>query len=87
MNKNDVITNLQQARAIINTPNIGEHYHRIIIDKLRATFWDMPSGESELKANSVLQNMEKEYVLNVANVLWKDKFDLIPQYIKNWETL
>lgn len=28
--------------------------------------------------------MENEYVLNVANVLWKDKFEEIPQYIKNY---
>lgn len=38
----------------------------------------------ERDAQKVIDNMELEYALNVANVLWSEKYDQIPEYVKNY---
>lgn len=76
------ITDIQQARAIIG--KVGEPYQAYVIDTLRSLTYSEKSTEIERKAQKVIQAMEYEYTLNVANVLWVDKFDEIPEYIKNY---
>ena len=77
------ITDIQQARAIIRS--VGERYQAEVIDMLRSITYDERSTKFEKDAQKVIRNMEHEYSLNVANVLWADKFEEIPQYIKNYE--
>lgn len=76
------ITDIQQARAIIRT--VGEQYQINVINKLQSITYYRESLDSERKAQEVIRNMEHEYCLNVANVLWADKQDEIPEYIKNY---
>lgn len=76
------ITDVQQARAIIG--KVGKPYQKYVIAKLRSQSANNYSWDEEWKAEQVISNMESEYALNVANVLWKDKFDEIPDYIKAW---
>lgn len=76
------ITDIQQARAIIE--KVGEPHQTDVISMLRSlTYYEKPT-ERERSAQKVIQNMEHEYALNVANVLWANKFEEIPQYIKNY---
>ncbi|QUI24888.1 hypothetical protein HZI73_22435 [Vallitalea pronyensis] len=74
------ITSLQRARAIIDT--VGEPHQALVIYKLRSLTYNSTNNEEHRKAKNVIANMEKEYALNVANVLIKDKFDQIPDYLK-----
>jgi hypothetical protein len=76
------ITDVQQARAIVRT--VGEPYQAKVIDMLQSLTYDHSSDKYERNAQKVITNMEHEYVLNVANVLWADKFEEIPQYIKGY---
>lgn len=76
------ITNIQQARAIIE--KVGEPHQADVVDMLRSLTYYEKSTENKRNAQKVIQAMEHEYVLNVANVLWADKFEEIPQYIKNY---
>lgn len=82
-NINESITDIQQARAIITS--VGEIYQIKVVSKLRSATWEVTNDENEAKANKVVSNMEHEYVLNVANILWKDKFDDIPDHIKRYD--
>ncbi|WFA10356.1 hypothetical protein [Tissierella sp. Yu-01] len=77
-----LITDLQQARAIIK--EVGEPHQHLVVDMLRSLTYIPRSHENEKKAQAVISHMEKEYSLDVANVLWADKFDEIPEHIKNW---
>lgn len=81
MNINDSITDVQHARAIIS--KVGESYQKYVIDKLREVSANNVSG-AERQAEKIISYMEAEYVLNVANVLWKDKYDLIPKWLKEY---
>lgn len=74
------ITNVQQAKAIIDV--VGERYQIVVSDMLRSLTFDR--SEYDRDAQKVIDNMETEYVLNVANVLWADKYEQIPDYIKNY---
>lgn len=77
------ITDLQQARAIIN--KAGEEYQSLVISLLREiTYYRHSNDEAYTKAQKVIENMEEEYALNVANVLWEDKFEEIPDYVKTY---
>ena len=77
------ITNIQQARAIIQT--VGEKHQIEIISRLQAAASYNPNATKyEVNAGKVISNMEGEYALNIANTLWLDKFDEIPEYIKNY---
>ena len=80
--KKTSITDIQQARAIIRT--VGERHQTEVIDMLRSLTYHERSTEYERNAQKVIENMEHEYALNIANVLWADKFDEIPQHIKNY---
>lgn len=82
MTINDSITNIQQARAIIK--EVGELYQYVVSDKLRGLTYYPSSDEYGKKAQKVISNIENEYVLNTANVLWKDKFEEIPQWLKEY---
>ena len=82
MDINDDITDLQQARAIIE--ETGETYQKEVINMLGSLTYYHGSEEYEKQAQKVIENMEAEYALNTANVLWKDKFEKIPQYLKTW---
>jgi len=75
------ITDLQQARSIIKSVG-GKHQHRVI-EELRSLTYNHAQLDYEKDAQKVIRNMEKEYALNVANVLWIDKYDEIPDYLKN----
>lgn len=77
------ITNIQQARAIIKV--VGEDHQYRVSDMLRGLTYYPSESPYDRDAQKVIDNMEKEYVLNVANVLWVDKYDQIPEYIKNYE--
>jgi hypothetical protein len=80
MNKNDCVTDVQHARTIIKT--VGKCYQYEVIDLLQSlTYYHR---EDIRKAQKVIDNMESEYALNVANVLWKDKFDEIPQWLRDY---
>lgn len=81
MNINDLITNIQHARAIID--EVGEPYQKYVIDKLRGVSANNVRGE-ERQAEKIIGYMEAEYALNVANVLWKDKYEIIPQWLKEY---
>lgn len=83
LEKDDLITDEQQAYCII--AKVGELYQFKVVDKLRATSSArLNDTDMEKKAKEVISNMCKEYTLNVANVLWKDKFDDIPKYVKEY---
>ena len=74
------IVDLQQARAIIQT--VGEDYQYKTIDLLRSLTYYPEAGKANQKAQKEISHMEKEYALNLANILWTDKFDEIPEYLK-----
>lgn len=77
------VTDIQQARAIIKT--VGEVYQQELISRLQwAATYNLNATKNEIKACKVISNMEGEYALNIANVLWADKHDEIPDYIKNY---
>lgn len=76
------ITNIQQARAIIKA--VGEPYQHKVVELLREQTCYSALVESERQAQKVIENMEHEYALNVANTLWKDKFEDIPEHIKKY---
>jgi len=76
------ITDIQQARAIIE--KVGEPHQGRVVDMLRSLTYHEGSTEYDRNAQKIIKNIEHEYVLNVANVLWADKYDDIPQYIKNY---
>lgn len=76
------ITDIQKARAVIAV--VGELYQKAVIDKLRTLTYYEEQNESERKAQKVIQNIEHEYTLNLANILWKDKYDEIPEYVRSW---
>lgn len=80
--KNTSVTNVQQARAIIKT--VGEKHQYNVSDMLRSLTYNPSELKQENDAQKVIDHMEKEYVLNVANVLWVEKYDQIPDYIKNY---
>ena len=77
------ITDIQRARAIIS--KVGEPYQGYVIALLRTATYYPAGTENERKAQLVISNMEHEYALNVANVLWADKYDQIPDYLKTKE--
>jgi hypothetical protein len=74
------ITDIQHARAIIN--EVGEPHQIRVIDMLRSLTYDHSSDKYEREAQHVIDNMEHEYALNVANVLWADKQESIPSWLK-----
>lgn len=76
------ITDLQQARTIIK--EVGEPHQFLVLYMLRSLTYIPSSYDNEIKAQAVIKNIEKEYVLDVANVLWADKYDKIPDWIKNY---
>ncbi|WP_340032627.1 hypothetical protein NSQ20_12245 [Paenibacillus sp. FSL K6-1122] len=76
------ITDIQQAIAIIH--EVGEKHQAYVIDMLRSLTWDTKELKYERDAQKVIDNMELEYALNVANVLWSEKYDQIPEYVKNY---
>ena len=77
------ITDIQQARAIIKT--VGEPYQQEIISRLQCAASHNPNAnKNEIMARKVISNIEGEYALNIANVLWADKFNEIPEYVKNY---
>ena len=80
--KQSVVTCVQQAGAIIKT--VGAPYQHIVAEKLRGLTYGIARTEVEKQANAVISNMYCEYVLNVANVLIIEKYDQIPQYVKNY---
>lgn len=82
MNINDSITDVEQAKRIIE--EVGEVYQSRVLDNLRCLTCKKSEYTFEQKAIKVISNMYDEYALNVANVLWKDKFEEIPQYLKEW---
>lgn len=75
------ITDLQQARAIIK--EVGKDYQYKTIDLLRSLTYYPKAGEADQKAQKEISQMEEEYALNLANILWVDKFGEIPEYLKS----
>ena len=82
MTINDSITDIQQGMRIIN--EVGELHQSKVIDMLLSLTYYHSEMECEAKAQKVIDNINNEYILNTANVLWKDKFEEIPQYLKEW---
>jgi len=82
MSINDSITDVEQAKRIIE--EVGEVYQSRVLDNLRCLTYKKSECTFEQNAIKVISNMYDEYALNVANVLWKDKFEEIPQYLKEW---
>ncbi|TSB47140.1 hypothetical protein [Alkalicoccobacillus porphyridii] len=81
MDKKDSITDLQQARAIVHS--VGEPHQSQVIDMLRGLTYNPSEDETKEKAQTVIGYMTDEYALNVANALWSEKYDEIPDFIKN----
>lgn len=79
---NDLITDTQQGMRIIN--EVGELHQSKVIEMLLSLTYYHSEMECVAEAQEVIRNMNSEYILNVANVLWKDKFEEIPQYLKEW---
>lgn len=77
------ITNIQHARVIIS--KYGEPHQDVVIEMLRSLTYYQQRTEVERKAQKVIENMEHEYALNVANVIWADKYDKLPQWIKEYD--
>lgn len=82
MTINDSITDIQQGMRIIN--EVGELHQYKVIEMLLSLTYYHSELECEAKAQEVVRHMNDEYILNIANVLWKDKFEEIPQYLKEW---
>lgn len=74
-----MVTEVQLGRAIINA--VGEDYQREVASALQSSFCHMCYTT---QATDILSNIEKEYVLNVANILVADKYDELPNYLKDW---
>jgi hypothetical protein len=84
-NKQDIseITDIQQARAIISS--VGDTYQILVVSYLRSTFYDRSSDESENKAQNIISDMEEEYSLKIANQLYNERYEYLPDYLKeNW---
>lgn len=77
------VTDIQHARTIIS--EVGEKHQKIVVDMLRSLTYYHKSSEIEREAQKVIQNMEHEYTLNVANVLWVDNYDKLPKWIKDYD--
>ncbi|MDR3598421.1 hypothetical protein [Clostridium sp.] len=83
MEINDLVTELDLATRIIK--EVGELHQTKVLEKLKNEWWELlEDTEEERKAKRVIFNIYTEYALNTANVLWKDKFQEIPQYLKEW---
>ncbi|MBY6838703.1 hypothetical protein [Clostridium botulinum] len=82
MNINTSITDVQQAKRIIE--EVGEVYQSRVLDNLMYLTCKKSEYTDEQKAIQVISNIYDEYALNNANVLWRDKFEEIPQYLKQW---
>ncbi|OMD16258.1 hypothetical protein [Paenibacillus odorifer] len=76
------VTNIQQARAIISA--VGEKHQDKVSDKLRSLTYNPSESQYDRDAQKVIDYMEHEYVLGVANVLWIEKYDQIPEHIRNY---
>lgn len=77
------ITDVCQARAIIS--KVGEPYQEHVYGDLMSLTYYHANFEDERKAQIVIENMEKEYVLNIANQLLADKKELIPDcLLRDW---
>ena len=82
MDIHNSITDIQQGMRIIK--EVGEpHQYKVIDMLIGLTYHGSEIGE-EIKAQKIIDNMNEEYILNTANVLWKDKFEEIPRYLKEW---
>lgn len=81
-NKIGEITNIQKARVIIDS--VGEEYQKLVVDLLRSVTWDGAVDKNTKLAYKVIDNITEEYTLNVANVLWQDKYGELPDSVKNW---
>ena len=79
---NKSISDLQQARAIIK--EVGEKHQSYVIDMLSSLTYYAKESKHEQQAQAVICGIEKEYALNVANVLFADKYEDIPDYIKKF---
>lgn len=78
----DLIVDIQKARAIIKT--VGEPHQTEVINELRALTYNNKELDYEKKAQKIIENMADENILNIANVLWKDKYNEIPEHIRNF---
>lgn len=79
----DKVTNVNQARAIIS--EIGKPYQEYVYGELMKLFCYNSIVKEKREAQIVIENMEKEYVLNIANALLADKRDLLPDnLLRDW---
>lgn len=76
------VTDIQHARAII--AKAGEPHQGKVVDMLQSLTYDYSPSKYERDAQKVIENMEHEYALNVANVLWTDKQDEMPDWLKSY---
>ena len=77
------VTDIQHARVIIE--KLGEPYQYEVVEKLRSLTYYNDTQEHKRKAQKVIDNMLDEYTLNVASVIWSDKYESIPQWIKEYD--
>lgn len=79
-----VITDIQKARTIIGV--VGTKAENQVINLLLCASFIPPSCslEYEKVAAKVVSAMENEYVLKTANRLWDEKYDEIPDWIKEY---
>lgn len=77
-----MIINIQQARAII--AKVGEKHQHTVSEMLRGLTYSSSDPEHERDAQKVIDSMERYYVLSIANALLAEKYDQIPEYIKNY---
>ena len=77
------VTDIQHARVIIS--KCGEPYQNQVVEMLRILTYNREDTKEGRKAQKVIDNMLDEYTLNVANVIWADKYQSIPQWIKEYD--
>ena len=77
-----VITDIQKARAIIGT--VGDSTDNAIMEALRSASCLAEEYDYTKKAMKVVDEIADEHTLKIANRLWSEKFDSMPDWIKEY---
>ena len=74
------VRDAQHAREIIG--QVGDKYQKLVSKKLMEIPLYSSHREDDKLAEEIISIMESEYVLKTANILWEEKFEVIPQWLK-----
>ena len=80
----NVINDIQKARTIVDV--VGTKAENQVVNLLLCAAFVPPSCSLEYEkiAANIVSVMENEYVLKTANRLWDEKYDEIPDWIKEY---